>query len=62
MPVEQCRLAGIEPGDEYQSYVDNDGHITIIKKTPGAAEGVLRDIKADRRVSDENSMHSGLNT
>lgn len=30
LPVDQCRLAGIEPGDEYDSYVDNDGHITII--------------------------------
>jgi bifunctional DNA-binding transcriptional regulator/antitoxin component of YhaV-PrlF toxin-antitoxin module len=31
LPIEQCRQAGIEPGDEYQSFVV-DGRITIIKK------------------------------
>ena len=30
LPVDQCRLAGIVPGDDYESFVDNDGHITII--------------------------------
>jgi bifunctional DNA-binding transcriptional regulator/antitoxin component of YhaV-PrlF toxin-antitoxin module len=58
LPVGQCRLANINPGDEYESYVDNDGHITIIKKTLGAAKGALKGIKVDRRISDETSLRS----
>lgn len=62
LPVDQCRQAQIEPGDEYISYVDNHGYITIIKKTPGAAKGVLKGIKADKRLSDEASLQSAVNT
>lgn len=58
LPVEQCRLAGIEPGDEYESYIDNDGYITIVKKVPGIAKGMLKGIKIDRRYSDEASRQS----
>lgn len=58
LPVDQCRLAGICPGDEYESYVDNDGHITIIKKAIGAAKNVLKGIKADKRLTDEASLRS----
>ncbi len=32
LPIDQCHQAHIEPGDEYNSYVDNHGNITIIKK------------------------------
>ena len=60
LPVDQCRLAGIEPGDEYVSYVDNEGHITIIKKVAGSAKGLLVNIKADNSVSDEASLLSSL--
>ena len=62
LPIDQCRQAHIEPGDEYSSYVDNYGSITIIKKTPGAAKGVLKGTKADKRFSDEASLHSAVNT
>lgn len=62
LPVEQCRQAHIEPGDEYTSYVDNYGYITIIKKTSGAAKGVLKGVKADKRISDESSLQSALNS
>ncbi|MGD8176665.1 AbrB/MazE/SpoVT family DNA-binding domain-containing protein [Marinimicrobium sp. C6131] len=60
LPVDQCRLAGIEPGDEYESFVDNDGHITIIKKTSGAAFGILKGVSVDRQVSDEASRQSSI--
>lgn len=60
LPVDQCRLAGIEPGDEYESFVDNDGHITIIKKVSGAAQGLLKSISVDHRVSDDNSRQSSI--
>lgn len=60
LPVDQCRLAGIEPGDEYESFVDNDGHITIIKKVSGAALGILKDVRVDRKVSEDASRQSSI--
>jgi bifunctional DNA-binding transcriptional regulator/antitoxin component of YhaV-PrlF toxin-antitoxin module len=57
LPVDQCQQLGIEPGDEYQSYVA-DGRITIVKKMPGAAKGVLRHLKGDASLSDEESLQS----
>ena len=51
---------GIEPGDEYDSYVDNDGHITIIKKVSGAARGILKGIRVDRQVSEDDSRQNGI--
>jgi bifunctional DNA-binding transcriptional regulator/antitoxin component of YhaV-PrlF toxin-antitoxin module len=59
LPVDQCRQVGIEPGDEYQSFVA-DGHITIIKKMPGAAKGVLGHVRGDSSVTDEESLQSAL--
>ena len=58
-PVEQCQQVGIEPGDEYQSFVAN-GHITIVKKIPGAAKGILKHVKGDTSVTDEASLQSAL--
>ncbi len=59
LPVEQCLELGIKPGDEYQSFVA-DGHITIIKKHPGAAQGILKHSVADASISDEESLQSAL--
>ena len=60
LPIDQCRAAGIEPGDHYRSFVDNDGHITIVKQIPGAAEGMLKGRKTNKRYSDEESLASSL--
>jgi bifunctional DNA-binding transcriptional regulator/antitoxin component of YhaV-PrlF toxin-antitoxin module len=60
LPVDQCKQVGIEPGDEYQSFVA-DGHITIVKKIPGAAKGILKNVKGDSSVTDEKSLQSVLN-
>lgn len=62
LPADQCKLAHINPGDEYESFVDNHGHITIIKKQSGAAKGMLKGIKADKRYSDEASLKSAIST
>lgn len=59
LPIDQCQQAGIEPGDKYQSFVVN-GHITIIKKIPGAAKGILKHVKGDVAVTDESSLQSAL--
>lgn len=60
LPIDQCRQAGIQPGDEYDSFIDNDGHITIVKKVTGAAKGILSDLNANHALSDEDSLQDGL--
>lgn len=60
LPIDQCRAAGIEPGDDYDSYVDNDGHITIVKKVAGAAKGLLKHVAADNHFTDEESLQSSV--
>ena len=59
LPVDQCQQVGIEPGDEYRSFVA-DGHITIVKKIPGAARGILKQVKGEPSVTDEASLQSAM--
>lgn len=59
LPVNQCDELGIQPGDEVESFVAN-GQITIIKKRKGAAKGLLKGIKIDKSMTDEQSLHSAL--
>ena len=59
LPIDQCREAGIGPGDEYRSFVA-DGRITIVRKTAGAARGFLRGVAGDPALSDEESLQSAL--
>lgn len=58
IPIDQCQEANIKPGDEIETFIYN-GKITIVKKEKGAAKGILGRIKADKRLSDEESL---LNT
>ena len=60
LPVDQCREAGIEPGDEYRSFIA-DGRITIVRKSAGAARGFLRHVTGDPAVSDDQSLQDALN-
>lgn len=62
LPIEQCRLAGIEPGDEYESFVDNEGHITIVKKVPGAAKGILKGLPVNKDFNEEQSLQSSVSS
>ena len=59
LPVDQCREVGIGPGDLFHSFVA-DGRITIVPMVPGSAKGCLRHLKADSRLSDEDSLRSAL--
>ena len=34
LPVDQCAVAGINPGDGVVSFVDRSGIISIVKKPP----------------------------
>ena len=59
LPIEQCRQLGLQPGDSYISYIA-DGRITIIKKIAAAAKGILKHIKADDTVTDNESLQSSI--
>ena len=59
IPIEQCNELGIHPGDFIESFVA-DGQITLVKKTEGAASGLLKNIKPVASISDEESLESAL--
>ena len=59
IPIDICREAKIEPGDEVEMFIHR-GQITILKQEKGAAKGVVGNIKADKRLHDEQSLQSSL--
>lgn len=59
LPANQCRLAGIEPGDECRSFVAN-GRITIVRLQSGSAWGCLAHLRADETVSNEQSRQDAI--
>ena len=59
LPAHQCRLDGIEPGDECRTFVAN-GRITIFRQQPGSAWGCLAHLRPDETVSDEQSCQDAI--
>ncbi len=59
LPAHQGRRVGLEPGDEYRSFVF-DGCITIIPQKPGSAWGGLAHLEADETVSDGQSLQDAV--
>lgn len=59
LPADQCRLVGIEPGDECLSFVA-DGRITIVRQEVGSAWGCLAHLDGDQTVSDEESRQDAI--
>ena len=55
LPVAGCEALDIHPGDEIE-ILRYGNQFNIIKKTPGAAAGLLKHVKAKQRVSDEQSL------
>jgi len=51
IPIEQCRKAKINPGDEIETFIFNNQItiITIIKKIKGSAKGILSHIKTEKK-------------
>jgi bifunctional DNA-binding transcriptional regulator/antitoxin component of YhaV-PrlF toxin-antitoxin module len=54
LPVSGCDELGIHAGDEVE-ILRHGNQFNIIKKEVGAASGLLKGIKADKSVSDEQS-------
>jgi len=61
IPADQCRLAGIEPGDECRSLVA-DGRIALIRQQPGSAWGCLAHLRADETISPAESRQHSIET
>jgi len=59
LPVEQCNHLNIHPGDEVEIF-SADGVMTIVKKRAGAAHGLLKHIRANKKISDDESLRSQL--
>jgi len=59
IPIDLCAEARIHPGDEIDTFIYN-GQITIVKKEQGAAKGILSNVKINKRLSDEQSLHNSL--
>lgn len=58
LPIDQCVAAHINAGDIVETYVDRQGVITIIKKTPGAASGFLKNVDINNDISEQESLAS----
>jgi len=59
LPIDLCEEADIAPGDIVETYLYR-GQITVVKKEAGAAEGILKHIRGDRRITDEQSRQRAL--
>lgn len=59
IPIEQCNEANIKAGDTVETFIYNN-QITIVKKTPGAAKGLLSHIKYNNKITDEQSLQDAL--
>lgn len=59
LPKELCDRLRVSPGDALE-ILEHKGRITILKKLKGKSAGVLKHLRADRRYSDEESLHDAL--
>ena len=58
--VELCIVADIDKGDEVESFVDRQGIISIVKKSMGAASGILKGTKVNQAINDDESVESAI--
>ncbi len=59
LPATQCRIVGINPGDEYKSFVAN-GHITIVRQKKGSAWKCLNHLDQDNSISERQSLQYSI--
>ena len=60
LPIDQCVIAHINAGDDIESFVDRQGVISIVKKQPGAAKGLLKGLATNTNISEQESLESAL--
>lgn len=59
LPAKQCDALGINPGDEVEFFEAN-GHLSIVKKVSGSAQGMLAHIKANPEMTDDQSLQGNF--
>jgi len=59
IPVDLCQEANINPGDDIETFIF-EGQITLVKKEKGAAKGLLKKIKINKKYSDNESLASTI--
>ncbi|NDP60717.1 MAG: AbrB/MazE/SpoVT family DNA-binding domain-containing protein [Oxalobacteraceae bacterium] len=59
LPKDLCDRLLVQPGDDL-SIVEHEGRITLIKRTAGSSDGVLRRLKTNEKISDDASLHDSL--
>lgn len=59
LPKALCDKLLVQPGDDL-AFLEHQGRITIVKKTKGSSDGVLRHLKGNVKYSDGQSMASAL--
>lgn len=55
LPVAGCEELGIQPGDEVE-ILRYGNQFNIIKKEVGAAAGMLKHIKPNKKITDRESL------
>lgn len=59
LPVAYCEELDIEPGDEVEIFRYGN-QFNIIKKEMGAAAGVFKGVKVNKKVSERDSLESNF--
>ena len=59
LPADKCREVGFESGDECRIVVVDD-FIVIVPRKPGIARGILKDLKVDHSISDDESLQAAI--
>jgi AbrB family looped-hinge helix DNA binding protein len=57
LPLAGCKELDIKPGDEVE-IIRYGNQFNIIKKTKGSAAGLLKDLKANDSVTNEESLRN----
>ncbi len=60
LPIAGCEALDIHPGDEVE-ILRYGNQFNIIKKEVGAAAGMLKNIKPNKKVSDRESLLGNFN-
>jgi len=59
IPKELCEKAGIAPGNMVELF-EYEGKVTVIKQELGASAGILKNLKGNAAITDEQSLQDAL--
>ena len=59
LPKELCDRLRIEPGADLD-ILEHHGRITILKRVKGRSAGILKHLRVDTRVTDQDSLYEAI--